>query len=157
MCEHELADFDPYLNMRNLSETLASILSAYQDTDKEDEGSSPRDEYVMPHFESEPESTEGQESEEKIKNDAEANEKSHDEEFSVSDAEMNLSRLHLEEKQNTSDSTTEPDSRMMSLKKELESMKEFPSREEAEALYILVNFGNEEALIHALELPKHVR
>ncbi|KAG7176218.1 SAC3 family protein C-like [Homarus americanus] len=34
---------------------------------------------------------------------------------------------------------------------------DYTLREEAEALYLLVNFGNEEALLHVLELPKHIR
>lgn len=34
---------------------------------------------------------------------------------------------------------------------------DYTGREEAEALYLLIHFGNEEALMHALKLPKYIR
>lgn len=34
-CEHDLSDFDPYLNMKHLCETLSLVITLYQESDKE--------------------------------------------------------------------------------------------------------------------------
>ncbi|XP_068227364.1 uncharacterized protein [Palaemon carinicauda] len=167
MCEHELADFDPYLNKKMLLETLTLILALYRDLDKE--APDTREEYPEPQFENDENWTEeeSEESEEKITKDSQTSEKNFKEETTAASLSTKLGDLELQERDGegiesesfvpgcssqTDQTNTESESR-----KVYKSIESYSSREEAEAFYIIVNFGSEDALSHALTLPKHIR
>ncbi|XP_064111372.1 uncharacterized protein LOC135218854 [Macrobrachium nipponense] len=160
MCENELADFDPYLNKKMLLETLTLILALYQDLHKEMESPDVREQSAEPQCENEGNWTEeeGEESEKKIMKDAQTNEKNSSEEATAAGLNGKFQNLDLQDREetefenDTNQTGTESESR-----KNYENIEAYSIREEAEAFYILVNFGNEEALSHALTLPKHIR
>lgn len=169
-CEHEVADFDPYLNKKTLMETLTLILSLYRDLDEEelDTGGGPP---INPDAETEEdwpeEENEEDVNERKITKDAETSEKDSHEETGDADACRRLEDLHLQREEGFSSVSDQslrshiaeslvssPD---VETREKMGKIEKYSIREEAEALYILVNFGSEEALNHTLGLPKSIR
>ncbi|KAK7083127.1 hypothetical protein SK128_018925 [Halocaridina rubra] len=178
--EHDLADFDPYLNKKTLMETLTIVLSHYRDLDKEEPPEEQSYNYVLSEsdieetwpgeeatdIEDESRAMEEDSDEKKITKDTQTNEKDFNRE--KTDVCSRLQDLHLQENTDESGPNLSEQSACRSGVTSSvysvtgdhsrdEVVKVFSDREEAEALYILVNFGSEEAINYTLELPKHIR
>ncbi|XP_071530594.1 uncharacterized protein [Panulirus ornatus] len=196
-CEHELCDFDPYLNNKHLAETLATVISWFEDLDKEDKQRKVNDasladasSFCNHSDESDSHSDESDQeeiwnasdddaNESKILHDAETSEKDTILERTVANEEASL-KISEDSCVRDQDSCTEGSETVRNVSEAEEgigtsthsartssgitdgnkcdvAVSEYSVREEAEALYLLVHFGNEEALMHILKLPKHIR
>lgn len=175
-CEHELKDFDPYLNMKQLVETLNLVMSLYEELDEGnttwESGRADLEDYIYDdqYEESEDDSdsdSKGDEgAETKIVEDSKASEKDTSAEKETSDddddnenRESGKSSVNettesgsVQEKEGASPSRRK-DKRQSS--GDVISCSTF--REEAVALYLLVNLGNEEAIMNVLKLPLRVK
>ncbi|XP_045615479.1 SAC3 domain-containing protein 1 isoform X2 [Procambarus clarkii] len=182
-CEHDLNDFDPYLNKKHLIETLTLVISLFQDQDTEERehkinNASFRDDELFSNNWDDSDEEElwsnGSEdtSESKIVQDAKISEKNSipkRTETEESQSQSQSSEADIEEVvrdlngAGISKSSTDTEQASSSLSTDRREEREhimisgYSSREEAEALYLLVNFGNEEVLKHAIELRKDIR
>ena len=180
-CEHELKDFDPFLNMKQLIETLSLVMSLYQELDSGNDSptldGTDLEEYTS--FASQDEESEEEEdsdneedeegTETKIVEDSKASEKSASgvEEFTSSlDEEENKSVNHdgnsTERESAKLDNPQEKEKVLPSERKNNESndgdiVTYSNFQEESAALYLLVNLGNEEAIMNVLRLPQKIR
>lgn len=179
-CEYELKDFDPFLNMKQLVETLTLVMSLYQELDSGNtavaSGRGGLGGYIS--FNSQDEESEDEDNdsdsdadeegaETKIVQDSKASEKgtSGGDEF-TSDSEDN--KREKPEGDRTERESAEPDNiqeKESVLPSERKSTKQNNGdivsccslREEAAALYLLVNLGNEEAIMNVLKLPQNIK
>lgn len=226
-CEHDLSDFDPYLNRKHLCETLSLVITLYQESDRErkevksrsictgEDASSFTQCDVCDKSSDESSRSSDSDSDDvnecKITQDAVASEKkesagSRDESESEGSS-TNLSRNATEQEvgersggyEESSSSPTssnvpcnnttttpsegeekdEEQDRQKEREEEQRRAKEtdteecqkrekkweklkcdmqmYTQREEAEALNLLVNFGQEEVIMHILKLPREIR
>lgn len=174
-CEHDLKDFDPYLNMKQLAETLSLVMSLYEDldsgntvtelsrTDLEDYIYDDHSEDSEDDSDSDSKGDEGAET--KIVQDSKASEKdaSAKKGFSEEDADDGDTRENVRSSESgtaASDNVQENESASPPGRRDKRQNVIISCcnlREEAAALYLLVNLGNEEAIMNVLKLPQIVK
>ncbi|XP_050726436.1 uncharacterized protein LOC127003580 isoform X1 [Eriocheir sinensis] len=175
-CEHDLKDFDPYLNLKQLGETLSTVMSLYQELDSGNTiAESDRanleayiydDQYEESDDDSDVDSRGDEGAETKIVQDTKASEKdasaktesSGENDDGKTDSQTSEDGVaesdNAEENERVSPSRVK-DTRCSSNSGSVISCSS--SREEAAALYLLVNLGNEEAIMSVLSLPQNVK
>ncbi|XP_069943756.1 SAC3 domain-containing protein 1 isoform X3 [Cherax quadricarinatus] len=180
-CEHDLCDFDPYLNKKHLTETLTLVVALFHEQDCQNKDTSFVDSRLFPDCCDEEiwNDSNDDTSESKIVQDARTTEKKFHrrtrKEGGISLRMSGDSCLDQNSSTGVTNSLRElslannsggfADSEISSFSvptgrtKECENkvISGYTFREEAEALYLLVNFGNEEVLMHAFQLQKKIR
>ncbi|XP_045136863.1 uncharacterized protein LOC123519532 isoform X3 [Portunus trituberculatus] len=180
-CEHELKDFDPFLNMKQLLDTLFLVMSLYQELDLFSNivASDKVDLTDYTSFSGHDEESEEEDSdsdskvddgaETKIVQDSKASEKSTSnggETTSGLEEDSNTVRHH-DDNSSGSDSVRaiNTQEREKVLPSERENKKHYDGdivscsslQEEGVALYLLVNLGNEEAIMNAMQLHHNIK
>lgn len=179
-CEHELKDFDPFLNMKQLVDTLSLVMSLYQELDLVSNIGASDEEDLTDYtaFNDHDEQSQEEDSdsdskvddgaETKIVQDSKASEKgtsSAGETVSGLEEDSSTVRDHDNSSGRGSVDTDNTQEREKVLASEGKNKKHYHGdvvsctslQEEGVALYMLVNLGNEEAIMNVLRLCQNIK
>lgn len=179
-CEHELKDFDPFLNMKQLVDTLSLVMSLYQELDLVSNIGASDEEDLTDYtsFNDHDEQSQEEDSdsdsnvddgaETKIVQDSKASEKgtsSAGETVSGLEEDSSTVRDHDNSSGRGSVDADNTQEREKVLASERKNKKHYHGddvscttlQEEGVALYMLVNLGNEEAIMNVLRLCQNIK